>query len=156
MALSHCLAETMLTYHQRCSVAFIWEQFRRRSWTLSVIYVHNICSKYIYASKTTATSPRGQWIKCTYFYYVSYWHKWHIDTILWRWHWQPYHSFLPKAWKNLLKKWIYICLKGYAGIFVQISMKCIPWLSSWQLIVYYIVVWHQTDDNPWSEPLMTH
>ena len=126
MTLSHCLAETMLTNHQRCSFSFIWEQFRRRSWTLSVIYVHNICSKYIYASKTTATSPRGQWIKCTYFYSVSYWHKWHIDTILWRWHWQPYHSFLPKAWKKMAEN-------GYT--FVWKGMLVFLFKSQWSVFL---------------------
>ena len=33
------LPEPMLTYHQRCSVAFTWEQFQKCSWTSSVTCV---------------------------------------------------------------------------------------------------------------------
>ena len=53
------LPEPMLTYNQRCSVAFTWEQFHKKClWTYSVTWD--------YTYKITATSPGGQGVKTFY------------------------------------------------------------------------------------------
>ena len=47
----------MLTHHERCSVAFTWEQFHKKCpWSWSITFVSRL------HFRITTTSPRGQWV----------------------------------------------------------------------------------------------
>ena len=54
------LPKPTLTYRHRCSVAFTWERFHKKSQTWSVMC--NMITIRFYFTKITITFPRGQWV----------------------------------------------------------------------------------------------
>ena len=85
--------EPMLTHHERCSVAFTWEQLHKmRSWNWSITCFGN------YTFIFTTTSLRVKWVKV---FYAMIWFKQIYFTTIWYQLYNYYPFLCYELWKSV-------------------------------------------------------